>query len=250
MSVYHTHTDRFFWGAGADKPVAFLDETYRLDYPGEIPFYALSAVLVYPGDLDAACDAVLDANDGEPPHATELYQAGGMGREDLCRVIEVAAENSQWGYVTVKAPLVPGDDKPRRDVAADLMLTPGDVTRATCLDAMIRHLNAKWGCLRFVIEGRETLGRDRQDLSVLQQVRTTLPAAVDASAWHRSRRTEPLLCLPDALAWAWRQDLIGRRTPVDWYKPFRYITDALSVRGADRPLFAPTRHLTPGAGPQ
>jgi hypothetical protein len=171
---YHTHGDDFFWTAAAGSSVGFCDETYQVDARKGTTYYALGAVLIYPEQLDAACDAILDANHGEPPHATELYRAGGLGRA--------------------------------------------------------------------VIEGRLTPHQNRQDLSVAQQIRATKPAAENLAVKHESRFSEPILCIADMLAWAFRQDHLGKRRPVDWYDPLRSMVHTIPVAPPTHQLYHPMRY--------
>ncbi len=79
--------------------------------------------------------------------------------------------------------------------------------RAAALHEVVVHLR-RCGVRRLVLETRQ--GQDHRDRAVIRQVVTPDSATV-FSYTHQTPRSEPLLWVPDAVAWAWGRGGAWRR---------------------------------------
>ena len=71
--------------------------------------------------------------------------------------------------------------------------------RAAALHVVVAHL-LRQGVRRIVLETRQ--GQDERDRAVIREAAGRSPAS-ELSYAHESPRIEPLLWVPDAVAWAW-----------------------------------------------
>ena len=86
--------------------------------------------------------------------------------------------------------------------------------RAAALHEVVVHLR-RCGVDRLVLETRQ--GQDHRDQAVIRRVAAPDPA-ITFSYTHETPRSEPLLWVPDAVAWAWAAGVlgVGRSGICDW----------------------------------
>jgi hypothetical protein len=173
-------------------PVAYIDESFRgLDWPGEFPFYLLSAVLLDSSALSTTRELYLETVGSDFWHTTKANKDKEYDLIDGFAMRVEVCSTEIW-------------------ISIQLDLRPEDLELAR-REAMLQLIEqlAQLGCTLAVYEQRNTRRRDASDASVVNLARksgliTGGIAVVGSKPW-----IEPLLWGPDLVCWRFRQALTG-----------------------------------------
>lgn len=189
-----------------ENPVAFFDESYELRQ-GET-FYILASALVCPEDLSNTRSALLAAYDNEPIHAAPMFQR--MEYESLRQVIDISARQHDGMDVIVQSPVLPTDIR-------------GHMARRRCLEYIVPLLHHEQSVSLFVMDSLESRQANRRDEFTFGDLRRSGVVGRSVTDHHAFPSKEPLLGLPDLLAWSFRQRLTRRDD--SWFEPLRPDTE-------------------------
>lgn len=145
-----------------------------------------------------------DFYNGDALHAGPMYRRGEFETLRQATVL-VAAEHDGLDIV-VCAPI------PEHDVH-------GDAARAACLSFVIPKIHEEFETGVFVFDKRTTPTQNELDLRTIRDLRAERKIGRDAVGHHCQPSREPLLGLPDVLAWSYRQEHTRRET--SWFEPMR-----------------------------
>ncbi|MCC9205867.1 hypothetical protein [Arthrobacter sp. zg-Y769] len=200
-----------YYGAN-EHPVAYLDESFDLAHART--FYIVGLAVVKKEYLHNTRETLLDFYDREALHAAPMYDR----REDttLRQATELVARNHDGLDVVVCAP-ISGDDK------------TGEAARRRCLEYLLPKIQDELQTGLFIFDKRNLM---KQDEYVASDLRRAKELSRDTIVYHCQPSEEPLLGLPDVLAWSYRQDYRGHP---QWFDPMREKTE-VKVLGAPRRL--------------
>lgn len=173
--------------------LAFIDETFREPRPEATGYYQLSAVLV-DGTEEAALRAtVLGAvNHGETMH-TSSYVAAGRSAQ-VHGFLDVIAGSTAWNLVVVTSGHTRDQESARQRVLTELLV----VLEANKIRRVVTDSREQ-------IVGRDPQARNKIDLATAARLRRRGLIDRHLSLTHAHDSDEPLLWVPDAVGWAFRQ---------------------------------------------
>jgi hypothetical protein len=183
-------------------PVAFIDESYEL-HSGET-FYILASAVIHPEYLSETRLSLLDAYGNEAIHAAPMFQR--MEYNSLRQAIAVSAKQHDGMDVIVKAPVDAGD-------------TRGERARRACLEFLIPLLHRNDDVSLFVLDSLDNPMAIKRDHFVFNDLRQAGVVSRHVRQHHAFPSMEPLLGLPDILAWSFRQHVTRRDD--SWFEPLR-----------------------------
>lgn len=181
-------------------PVAFLDESYELR-EGKT-FYIVASAIVYPDDLASSRAALLEFYGGDAMHAAPMYR-----RNELASIrgaLALAARQHDGMDVVVQTTVESDDEH-------------GYGARRRCLSFLAPLLHGEEGTTLFVFDSLETPAANRHDRFTFGDLRRAGMLHRDVTEYHARPSAEPLLGLPDLLAWAYRQRIT--RNDGSWFAP-------------------------------
>jgi hypothetical protein len=173
---------------------AYIDETFRDPSATASGYYQLTAVLLDAPDLQVVRAQTLAISPGTTFHTSKLNN---QGRSDLVEaMLEHVAQTPCWNLITVTS----GHDEVSQQESA----------RQRCLSKMlvlidshkIRHVVAD---SREANLGPDPQVRNRKDLNTLRTLRQTQLVDRHMTLQHQHDWAEPMLAVPDAVGWAYRQ---------------------------------------------
>lgn len=182
------------------EPVAFLDESYELR-EGRT-FYILASALVYPEDLATSRSALLDYYNGEAMHAAPMFARNEIS--SLRGALSLAAIQHDGMDAVVSAPIAEDDEH-------------GHEARRRCLAFLAPMLHDEEGTMLFVLDSLEDSAATRRDRFTFSDLRRDGRLHRLATEYHARPSAEPLLGLPDLLAWSYRQRITRRDG--SWFAP-------------------------------
>lgn len=180
--------------SNADRPVAFLDETYMPagQYAGSDPFYAVTAVVVPAADHQTIRDDLLSIVGVPYWHSTKANQTE-EGRATLNELVSYIGEG--------KEPII---------ISSQMLVDPADrdseIARAACLIHLLGSLNGGTLCdpvNLFVLERRQDQKRRNRDSYTFKQARKSGSIPMKAETLQVSPTHERLLWLPDIVSYAY-----------------------------------------------
>lgn len=183
-------------------PVAFVDESYEL-HRGKT-FYILATALVYPKYLSDTRESLLEAYGAEALHAAPMFKRMEFG--SLRSAIDLAAGKHDGMDVVVHAPVDKEDHR-------------GQEARRRCLEFIVPLLHDSEDVSLFVLDALDNPVANRRDSLVFTDLRRAGVVPRTVRAHHAFPAEEPLLGLPDVLAWSFRQWL--SRGDASWFDPLR-----------------------------
>lgn len=185
-----------------ERPVAFLDESYRLDGDGR--YYILSCALVWPDALGDTRQALRDYYGGDAMHASEMF--GRAEVESLRKGIRLAAGQHDGMDLVVFAPVTDSD-------------RAGAAARAACIAFVAPLIQAEAETRLFVFDRLARPSGEQADQATFASLRRNQQLHRDSTVIHVRPSEEPILGLPDLLAWAYRQEYA--RGVIEWFEPLR-----------------------------
>ncbi|MGP9490596.1 hypothetical protein ACT3R5_18865 [Glutamicibacter sp. AOP5-A2-7] len=188
--------------AGNQNPVAFVDESFELSH--EKTFYIVGLAVVNVDQLSSTRSTLTDFYDGDALHAAPMFK----NREDtsLRMATKLVAENQDGLDVVVCAPI-------------DVTDTTGEGARRRCLEFILPKIHSEFGTELFIFDKRNLF---KQDQYVANDLRTAKKLSRESIVHHCQPSEEPLLGLPDVLAWSYRQHHLGRP---EWFEPMAIKTE-------------------------
>lgn len=186
-------------------PVAFLDESYELR-EGKT-FYIVASALVYPDDLSSSRVALLEFYGGDTMHAAPMYRRNEFA--SLHGALALAARQHDGMDVVVQTAIDAGDEH-------------GHDARRRCLSFLAPLLHREEGTTLFVLDSLETPAANRRDRFTFGDLRRAGALHRDVTEHHARPSAEPLLGLPDLLAWSYRQRVT--RHDGSWFAPLAHDT--------------------------
>lgn len=184
----------------ATSPIAFLDESYELR-EGR-PFYILACALVDPGYLNSTRKALTDYYDGEPMHASTMFNR--LEFQSLRRGIELIATQHDGLDLVIQAPLGPNDPI-------------GSIARKRCIEILAPMIHQEESTTLFVFDAVKPASQMKSDKFTFRDLRELGVLNRNVTEVHARPSDEPLLGLPDLLAWSYRQSVTKRDN--SWFLP-------------------------------
>jgi hypothetical protein len=183
------------------KPVAFLDESFELER--EKAFYIIGAAVVDVDVLSSSRQVLLDFYDGAPLHAGPMYH----NREfvTLEQAMSIVSGQTDGCELVICTEVEPGDEY-------------ADAARARCLAHIMTKLHREEGVELFIVDSHSTPTKNRKDQDTATALRRDGALPRNSAIHHARPSAEPLLGLPDVLAWAYRQKHV--RNDDKWFEPF------------------------------
>jgi hypothetical protein len=178
---------------GSSESVAFVDESFRLD--GSSEFYILGIAIVRADQLAATRSQLLDVYGGESLHAGAMYSRGELASLRKAATL-ISRQND--GLDVIVATGIASDD-----------LT-GVAARRQCVEYGLSVAIGDFDCNRVVFDSHKNPTLNQRDRETLNELRLTQQVNEAMVAIHTYPRIEPLLGLPDVLAWTYRQEYTGR----------------------------------------
>ncbi|MFC8041546.1 hypothetical protein ACFUOZ_19515 [Paenarthrobacter sp. NPDC057355] len=178
--------------------MAFIDESFDLTHTKT--FYIVGLAVVNPDQLQPTRQTLLDFYGGDALHAAPMFK----NREDtsLRLATELVATNHDGLEIVVCAPIDKAD-------------TTGEGARRRCLEFILPEIHSEFGTELFIFDKRNLL---KQDEYVANDLRAAKQLSRDSIVHHCQPSEEPLLGLPDVLAWSYRQHHLGRP---EWFAPMK-----------------------------
>jgi len=178
--------------------VAFLDESYDYTRDGSRePLYVLAAVLI---DGDGVATARSATRQLIAPatsyHSTELARTGKINK--VYEMLEHVRDEAGWSVVAVHSPFIGHADAARRACL-----------RALLIDLSSRKVGRVVLDSRCQPRARDPRTLDKQDLRVARELRSAGLIDRLLTITHANDATEPLLWLPDGVAWSVRRAMVA-----------------------------------------
>lgn len=184
--------------AGNQNPVAFIDESFELSHANT--FYIVGLAVVNSEELHDTRQTLLDFYGGDALHASEMFHRNEV--ESLRQATELVAKNHDGLDIVVCAPITEED-------------TTGEGARRRCLEFVLPKIHSEYGTELFVFDKRKLL---KQDVYVANDLRASKELSRESIIHHCQPSEEPLLGLPDVLAWSYRQHHLKR---TEWFAPMK-----------------------------
>ena len=187
------------------NPVAFLDESYEL--VEEQTFYILACAVVKPEFLIQTRVALASYYGGEAMHAAPMFDRREI--ESLRGGIELAAKQHDGMDLVVQVPVESTDPRGQR-------------ARRQCLEFLAPLVHEDEGTTLFVLDALNNSRAVREDRFTFSDLRRSGLLSRDVTELHVRPSVEPVLALPDLLAWSYRQRVIGK--DATWFSPLEGAT--------------------------
>lgn len=193
-----------------DRPVVFIDESFRLD--GVDRYYIIAAAMVDADQLVATREALRVFYGTGAMHASEMYKRAELGSLD--RAAHLVDRQTDARDIVVFAPIDPADEHAK-------------IARARCLASVVESLHAAFDASTFVIDARRLADENEEDRRTIRDLRRAERIDRDVAAFHARPSEEPLLALADILAWSFRQEYA--RNESRWFEPLREHTQVTRI---------------------
>lgn len=185
--------------------VAFLDESYDLR-AGQV-FYIVATAVVSVHELDSSRTELRNYYGGETMHAAPMYRDRALA--SLRNGMALAARQNDGLDVVALAPIAADDPR-------------GEQARRRCIEHIAPILTDEDGVSLFIIDRHKVPADNERDRRTFRDMRRTRLIERHTVEHHTQPSNEPLLGLPDLLAWAYRQEHTNRSR--DWFETFRPTT--------------------------
>jgi hypothetical protein len=184
--------------AGNTNPVAFVDESFDLSHAKT--FYIVGLAVVDDGLLNPTRKTLTDFYGGDALHAAPMYKR----REDvtLRLATELVAASHDGLDIVVCAPIDASD-------------TTGEAARRRCLEFLLPKIHWELETELFIFDKRNLMKNDEY---VASDLRSAKELSRNTVVHHCQPSEEPLLGLPDILAWSYRQHHTGHP---QWFQPMK-----------------------------
>lgn len=181
-------------------PVAFLDESYREQ--GDRTYYILASALVDAELLDETRAVLRNYYGGDAMHAAPMYS----NREfaSLRGGIDLAARYHDGADLVVHTPIAEGDRF-------------GAAARRRCLSFLAPLLHREDQVNLFVLDSFSREDANEADRRIFRDLRRGGALSRTTVEHHARPSAEPLLGLPDLIAWSFRQQYTRRDR--SWFAP-------------------------------
>lgn len=178
--------------------VAFLDESYNFARDGSRePLYVLAAVLVAGHDVDPARQRVRRLiAPAIRYHSTELARSGHTYQ--IHHMLTHLRDDAERSVVAIQSPFNGHANQARQACLRQLLIELSSLTvRRVVLDT------------RYQPRARDPHKLDKQDAHTARELRAARLIDRQLSLSHASDATEPLLWLPDGVAWSVRRAMVA-----------------------------------------
>lgn len=185
------------------RSTAYLDESFHLDGLTGKTFFILACVTIKPGQRTPTRNALHQAFSGETIHAAPMWKNN--QQDSLDQAARIAASENDGLDVVVVAPLA--NDDPQADRA-----------RLQCIRFLAPQLHQQDDVDLFVFDKPASPGIATRDTHAFRDLIKEGSLSRSVSIHHAYPNQEPLLGLPDILAWSYRQTLT--RNNRRWFAHF------------------------------
>lgn len=181
--------------------LAFIDETFR-DPDGHGPgYYQLTSLILDLADAGAMRTNVRAVLPGQDFHTSKLANAGQTDAVD--RMLQQVASEPSWNLIAV--------------TSGHRRTSEQENARQRCLAELLQRINQHKithvvADSREVNVGRDPQARNRNDQATLRRLRQDGQVDRHMTLAHRHDWAEPLLWIPDAVGWAYRQHRLRGNT--------------------------------------
>ena len=208
---------RFYDRLPISLPVAYFDETFRLD--GQEPFFILACSLVRADVRDYSRSQIQRVLPDEVPHASEMYRDG--RRRSLESVTKVLSRLNDGIDVIVYQPLEAGDSQGMR-------------ARSTCVKFALDLIAHDVEEFAAVFDRNKNPAINESDRRAIRELKRREHLSADFNFAHFRPSQEPLLALADFAAWTYRQEFVGNGS--HYFEPFRSSTLIHAAKSVGTPL--------------
>lgn len=184
-----------------DRPVAYLDESYRVERPGAT-YYLMTAAVVQADQRDIVRHDICEIADGNYWHTTEALRTS-QGVTTTRTFLDYLGDpkGTETYFIALEQPIQPTD-------------TTGEQARANCLTELMSTLNSKdspTGSVDlFVLEERLHRKMINRDAGTKDRAIKSGRIRPGTRLFQTSPSVEQLLWLPDLVCSAYRQQLTKR----------------------------------------
>jgi hypothetical protein len=182
------------------RPVAYLDETYRVERGGPT-YYVMAAAVMQADQRDIVRADVQRIVGSGYWHTTEALQTT-AGTARVCELLDYLGDpaGTEACFIAYEHPVQPDDPH-------------GERARSACLKALLGHLNgaAVEPVELFVLEKRLTARMTNQDAHTKDSAIKDGLVTPRTRLFQTSPSDESLLWIPDLVCSAYRQRITGRR---------------------------------------
>lgn len=182
--------------------MAFVDESFDLDQKHS--FYILAIAVIEVEDLIETRHALEQFYGGQSLHASPMFANGEF--HSLRQAVNLVAAQHDGLDIVVQRQIDPLD-------------IDGLNARASCLAFSLEKLHDEFGCRLFVLDSSNSRVANTRDLDLASRLRQSGRMRRETQVIHTYPRLEPLLGMPDVVAWAYRQEFTGRSRV--WFDPLR-----------------------------
>jgi hypothetical protein len=186
--------------------VAYLDESFA--YESANTFYIVAVAVIDSHQLRDTRQQLKQFYGGEALHAAPMFARGEV--QTLRLATSLASTLHDGMDVVVCAPIDSADRY-------------GDLARARCLRFATHKIHNDFGTELFVLDALSTPTQETLDRRTFSDLRKEAILSRNAVMHHCKPSREPLLGLPDILAWSYRQE--HARSDRSWFDPFRSNTE-------------------------
>ena len=182
------------------RPVAYLDETYRVERGGPI-YYVMTAAVIQSDQRDIVRYDIQEIVGSTYWHTTEALQDA-QGTALACDLLDYLGDpaGTEACFIAHEHQVQPTDPH-------------GEHARSACLSSLLCHLNRplNGGIELFILEKRLTARMTNQDARTKNHAITDGLISPGSRLFQTSPSDENLLWIPDLVCSAYRQQITGRR---------------------------------------
>lgn len=177
--------------------MAFIDESYYFDpKKSDDTSYVLAAVIIDGDDISEARQRTrLAAEPATDFHKTDLWHNNEVAT--IHRMLRHIHDDAGWNVFAIQAPFGGHADKARQQCLEQLLIElDGRKVGAVVCDSRIQP------------NSTDPQQLNREDLNTARKLRSSQRVSRQLQVRHASDAQEPLLWLPDGVAWATRRALV------------------------------------------
>lgn len=201
--------DRFLeqFYAQSSGDIVFVDESFSLE--AAQPFYSMAFAVVERNLLRVTRAALSEFNAGHTLHGSELFRSRRL--KTLRSALDLVAKQNDGAVVVV-----------RKSIGQSNVLMEA---REECLQLGLMELYESVSVI--VLDRNKDERLNELDRQIIRNLKLANRLPREFRQTHAFANREPLLGLPDMIAWAFRQDFLGVNS--DWFDPLRDSTKVIEL---------------------
>lgn len=203
--VLERFLEQFYVQSSGD--IVFADESFSLD--ASQSFYSIAFAVVKRDLLLGTRNALMEFNAGHTLHGSELFRSHRLAT--LKSALDLVAIQNDGAVVVVHKSIGESNELIQ--------------ARAQCLLFGLMEVNKTVSVI--VLDRNKDERLNESDRQVIRNLKLANELPREFRQTHAFANQEPLLGLPDLIAWAYRQDFLGVNS--DWFDPLRESTRVIEI---------------------